>query len=39
MIASDLLQAVRNTQEAQQELADSLVVLESLLEGFEEGED
>lgn len=39
MIASDLLQAVRNTQEAQQELTDSLVVLESLLEGLEAGED
>ena len=38
MIAADILEAVRRTQEAQQELTDSLIVLESLLEGFEEGE-
>jgi hypothetical protein len=39
MIASDILEAARRTREATEELADSLIVLESLLEGIEEGED
>jgi hypothetical protein len=38
MIASDLLEAVRATNEAQKELADRLFVLESLLEAVEEDE-